>query len=463
MGKFIIVGGGPVGCLAALQLAHQGHTVTVYEGRSYIPTDPSESYPIGVNPRGLHAIESVAPQVAQRIRSEGHVVDAWEIYAGRRRVAKLESGVVYGTSRGNVNLHLWEACQGHPNIEAHMRHKLKSMDFTAKSLTFEVVFPDTSPSEVIVDASEARVVGADGVHSTVRASMQRADPSFSAKVTPWANEYRVLFGAVGQLTAELDPAVHYIFSGGYTATIDNGGTKQWTLVTTVRDSDPDDSVSQLVRETDASADNVAKLKAWIQSIAPQFLQLLPPGELERYFARRTYRGAVVECTKFDVHEWVVLLGDAAHSVLPPTGEGINSGLEDTLVLASCTGGTCDAPFAAYTKARLPDISSILVYANHLNASPSFAGERVARLVFMLAESSSNESIGQSLFGPLGIHHWPYKAIVDKWARRRLFWLNAARLVTYPLSAIAWVVMLPLQVCRPNAKKGARTVVIQGVV
>ncbi|RHY56865.1 hypothetical protein DYB30_005402 [Aphanomyces astaci] len=447
MGKFIVVGSGPVGCLAALQLAHQGHTVTLYEGRGHIPTDPSQSYPIGVNPRGLHAIESVAPDVAQRIRSEGHVIAAWEIYAGPRRVAKQVSGVVYGTSRGNVNLHLWNACTKCPHaITLRMNHRLQSMDFAAKTLTFET----TDGSVVVVDAADARVVGADGVHSTVRTYMQQADATFLVTVTPWANEYRVLFGRVGQPAPGLDPSVHYIFSGGYTATIDNGGAKQWTLVTTMRDSDDAGvSSSQLVRETDASEANVAKLKAWVHSIAPAMVDVLSPHELVQYFSRRTYRGAVVECSKFDVDEWVVLVGDAAHSVLPPTGEGINSGLEDTLVLAAAVGCTAGASscFAAYTKARMPDIAALWTYATHLNASPSFLGERLARLVFLIAESKSHHSIGQSLFGPMGIHRWPYKRIVDKWAWRRLLWINAARVLTYPLSVVAWVLCLPFKLAR----------------
>lgn len=31
------------------------------------------------------------------------------------------------------------------------------------------------------------------------------------------------------------------------------------------------------------------------------------------------------------------MGDAAHSVLPPTGEGVNSGLEDAVVLGKLMG------------------------------------------------------------------------------------------------------------------------------
>ena len=58
-------------------------------------------------------------------------------------------------------------------------------------------------------------------------------------------------------------------------------------------------------------------------------------ELAEYYTRRTYRGAVVKVNRLNEGEFVCLLGDAAHSVLPPTGEGINSGLEDCMILWEC--------------------------------------------------------------------------------------------------------------------------------
>ncbi|KAF0685347.1 Aste57867_22738 [Aphanomyces stellatus] len=441
MGKFIVIGGGPVGCLAALHLAKQGHTITIYEGRSEIPNDPSQSYPIGANPRGLHAIEVVAPDVAARIRTDGRLIDAWEIYAGSRRVAKQASGVVVGTSRGSVNLHLWAACAREPSITLAMNHRLRSMDFTAQTLEFDV-----GATSVTIGASDARVIGADGVHSTVRRLVAASDATFEATVTPWVNEYRVLFGSVGHVTAALDPAVHYIFSGGYTATIDRAdGQLQWTLVTTVRESDDDASASQLVRETDASPANIARLKGWINRLAPAFAPLVPDAEYAAYFTRRTYRGAVVECNRFHSQDnWVVLVGDAAHSVLPPTGEGINSGLEDCLVLATCVAlAPCDEAWSRFTTRRQPDIHALQVYATHLNTAPSFAGERIARVLFLIAEGATNASIGHNLFGPDGAKRQPYKRIVDVWAWKRLVWLNLARLVTYPIAAIVALLTLPI--------------------
>ena len=58
----------------------------------------------------------------------------------------------------------------------------------------------------------------------------------------------------------------------------------------------------------------------------------------------------------------VLLGDAAHTMTPALGQGLNSGLEDAAGFAQCLErhhGNVDATLPAYNKLRLPDVQAIL--------------------------------------------------------------------------------------------------------
>ena len=79
-----------------------------------------------------------------------------------------------------------------------------------------------------------------------------------------------------------------------------------------------------------SKENIAALLLYIKTMAPKFLPLFENNEyeLKRFFSRRSYRGAIVNCSRFNEKESILLMGDSAHSFLPPTGEGLNSGLED---------------------------------------------------------------------------------------------------------------------------------------
>ncbi|KAF0700976.1 Aste57867_8422 [Aphanomyces stellatus] len=450
---FIIVGGGPVGCAVALHLAKLGHCITIYEGRSNIPNDPTQSYPIGINPRGMHAIEIAgAPATADGIRASSRPIHAWDIFVGSRRVASLASGgSTLGTSRGHVNVYLMDACVAHSQITVHMNHTLYSMDFATQTLTFTRTDDNHQSSTVVtVDASKARVVGADGVYSSVRAAMQCHDPALDVMVSPWVNEHRVLYASPGQMIQGLDPSVHYLFRGAhYTAAVGlprHDGALQWIMVLTVRDSEASASDGHLIHATSPTTANVAKLKAWVRSIAPGFEEIVADDEFRDWFDRRTYRGAVVRCSHFHSrNNWVVLVGDAAHSVLPATGEGINSGLEDAVVLADCVAQELqdNTAFRSFTIRRRPDIHALHLYATYLNACPSFLGERVARILFRILENNDKASIARTLFGPIALTRPPYKGVVDKWQRRRTLWLNLARLVVYPPAAVVAIAMWPV--------------------
>lgn len=58
----------------------------------------------------------------------------------------------------------------------------------------------------------------------------------------------------------------------------------------------------------------------------------------------------------------VSLGDAAHTMSPALGQGLNAGLEDVDVFSHCLKdyrGNIEFALPAYTKARLPDIRAIM--------------------------------------------------------------------------------------------------------
>lgn len=241
----------------------------------------------------------------------------------------------------------------------------------------------------------------------------------------------------------MDTQVHYIFSGCYCATVDNSGQQQWSLVMGVRDNDSA-KIKKLILSKEATPEATEFLTSTIRSKAPLVSSAIleDKEETSRYFSRRTFRGAIVGVNRVNEGEWVCLMGDAAHSVLPPVGEGMNSGLEDTVIFHQCLQSS--EVFAEYNRRRLPDLQALHEYATYLNEIPWFSGERASRGVFLATNGlCTSQTISNLLFGPLAGQRLPYRDIIGKWKCQKLFILSFIRLLIYPIAFAIEVVFLPL--------------------
>eukprot|EP00697_Spironema_sp_BW2_P011570 gnl/Spiro4/27301_TR13589_c0_g1_i1.p1 gnl/Spiro4/27301_TR13589_c0_g1~~gnl/Spiro4/27301_TR13589_c0_g1_i1.p1 ORF type:complete len:511 (+),score=148.08 gnl/Spiro4/27301_TR13589_c0_g1_i1:40-1533(+) len=480
----IVIGAGPVGLGSALVLSRHGFSVDVYEGRASLSTDIEESYPIGINPRTLKFLELINPALADTARHQGSLISAWQIFSGERMVANLPSGVVWGTTRAAVNQMLMdEVTQNSRNITIHFSHRLASLNLDRKELVFTV--QDLSgESSVTVDASRSRIIAADGVFSRVRRALEQQLPDFRPTVTPWNTQFRVLFSSPDTPPPTLDPSVHYIFNGCYTAVVAQpDGRPLWTVVMSARkDDSPEECEVLLGRQWDEPApkptptnhttpllpERVAKLRRIVAERAPSMVTCFNDNELQRFFDRRTFSGAVVSCpTLAPAGEWVLLIGDAAHSVFPATGEGINSGLEDCTFLdevlraTTTTTGSSPSPapadlFARYNTARLADAQGIASIAEYLNAAPEWTGERASRIAFTITRlllkriGVFGTTYEDLTFGARAAEMVPYRDVAALFNGRRAVILPCCRLccfpitylVYYPLRAVWWVVTSP---------------------
>ncbi len=166
-----------------------------------------------------------------------------------------------------------------------------------------------------------------------------------------------------------------------------------------------------------------------------------PSEIEKYFNRRSYRGAVVKCCKLNFDEWILLLGDSAHSLLPPTGEGINSGLEDVSVLIKCLHDKGLANlYSNYNNTRIHDLHGLTDYAVYLNEYPTFPGETASRIIFMIFSGCFKRRIFEELFGTEAVKRLPYSDIANSWKCKKLFILNLARIICIPIALVFFIIM-----------------------
>ncbi|WP_300077360.1 NAD(P)/FAD-dependent oxidoreductase [Propioniciclava sp.] len=413
----IVLGSGPVGLGVALLLAQSGRAVTVYEAKDELALSDANSYPIGVNPRGQETLRRIDPALLDRLREHGEIVRGWRIFAGGRLVAKLASGTVWSTTRAFVNKILLEKAEADPHLTLVTGHKLARVDVAARRLVFTL----SSGEETTVDAAGARVIAADGVWSATRRSLIGQVPGFDPEVGPWGVRFRVLFSKPGAKAPGLDPSLHYIFGdkGMYSATL---ASEVWCVAVTAIEGTEDEPLLLATEATDA---NVAALQEFVRQAAPLTAPLLTREDYVDFFGRDSFTGAVIRCPFVNVGEWLVLIGDAAHGVIPPTGEGVNSGLEDALLLTEHLNSGSATPFSDYNAARMPDLAALGEYAWFLmeNVRSTDPARRTANVVWRIAGVLGKPlglkagQVEERLFGPAA-DRTPYRAILAPWIRQK---------------------------------------------
>lgn len=419
----IVVGAGPVGLAAALLLAAQDRNVTIYEAQDQQPLSDENSYPIGVNRRGQEALSRIDPALLEDLRQGGERVDGFRIHNGRRVVASLPSGALIATTRARLTRILLDKARSEERIRLFEGHKLSDVDVSRRVLTF-VVDRGRGEDQVEVDATRATVLGCDGVWSKTRGAIAAALPAFTPEVGDWGVKFRVLFSQPGASAPDLDPAWHHIFTskGIYTATLPNG---VWCIAVTAIAGDP---AEELLLSTEASDENVAALQAHLRDHAPLVPALLTDHDYRAFFSRKPFGGAVVRIPHVTLDNWIALLGDAAHSVIPPTGEGVNSGLEDAFLLADALKSDSPTALDDYNRARMPDLEALGEYAWHLKSNISSddqartATEIVLRIIGAIGSKVGfgDSQVEQRLFGPRsGLSG--YGEVIGPWIDFRRRW------------------------------------------
>ncbi|EWM24917.1 fad nad -binding domain-containing protein [Nannochloropsis gaditana] len=314
--RYIIIGAGPVGLLAAILLVQEKHAaqVSIYEARDGLTTDLHESYPIGVNPRGSRALDRARPDMAIALRMRSSMIDAWRIYAGSRMVAEVPSGLVVGTTRSTINEILYEEVCKHfqEQIKILWSHRLKTLDILERSLIFDVKRPRADEElaqtyeEVTVQGGGARVLACDGVWSVVRGFAEKHVEGFTSNVSPWRVQFRLLFSkpGAGKLVPELEPRYHYVMGGIYLSIIEED---VWVLGLGIGEHLPRQT-RELLTATVATPERIAALRAYVTKKAPLAAPFLTAEDLELYFTRKTFGGAMVKVSQLNIGEWAVLLG-----------------------------------------------------------------------------------------------------------------------------------------------------------
>lgn len=407
--KIVICGAGPAGLATALAFHKNGYSnVAVYEKRADISQQEiEESYPIGVNSRGKLALRALLG-VDENL---GDTVASWDIYVSPYsiRVASFKSGTVASTTRSIVVNVLLKHAQ-EQGIAIHYNHAVTSADAFNRTVTFET--KNGSIKSMTCDC----LIVADGYKSRARHALEKQSKTLEVRQWSWPLTFRVLVSDKEE-AQELDPSVHYIFNSIYAAELRDG---RWAVVTACKTEQEAFLLSE-----NATPENIDKLKAHLRAKAPMVASMFSNQELQNYFGRASFAGAATWVSALVVNGWAVLVGDAAHSTYPATGEGVNSSLEDAYVLNQVLKEADDAAsiqdiLSKFQDKRLADSQALSTIAYAVvRPSKKEIVQKVALKASCGLLSGSKElgtdPIQELLFGPGTAETiTPYSEIVDAW-------------------------------------------------
>ncbi len=363
-----LIGGGLVGALLAQQLATRGFAVDLFEKRP----DPRQagfaggrSINLALAERGLQALRraGLAEDVLQQaVMMRGRMVHTRDGRSDLQRYGVDDSEVIWSVSRGGLNVLLLDAAEA-AGVRLHFGQSLVSADFERQ----QIRLIDAHGTELTHQAPV--LIGADGAGSALRAAMHAHTPlgertewlghSYKELEIPPAHELAatLLRDSGGHDQFALEPhALHIWPRGGYMciALPNNEGSFTVTLFLPTEGGHP--SFATL---PDASAAE--------RLFAEEFADLLP---LLPQFAQDYDQHPVGGLATLYLDQWhldgrALLIGDAAHAIVPFHGQGMNCGFEDTVVLAAllaeCGDDTADA-FAEFQRVRKPDADAIALMA-----------------------------------------------------------------------------------------------------
>lgn len=334
MNKFdvVVVGGGMVGAAAALGFAKQGRRVALVEGYAPQPFSPEQPMDVRISAISQTSVDLLQSLGAWSAIAEMRLcpyrrLETWEHPECRTRFSSDSLGLAqlgFMVENRILQLGLWEQFALYPNLTLFCPDQLSHIDFSTELKTITLQSGQVLHSQWII--------GADGAQSQVRKMAQIG-------ITAWDYRQHCMLINVVTEKPQQDMTWQQFFPSGPRSFLPLTG-HQASLVW----YDSPQRIKQLANLS------LSQLREEILNHFPQELGDIEVLQHGHFPLTRRHAQCYVK-------QGCILVGDAAHTINPLAGQGVNLGFKDVSVLLAVTKDVSvftDTHFSQYQRQRRPD-------------------------------------------------------------------------------------------------------------
>lgn len=348
-----LAGAGLAGSLLAVLLRQRGHPVELIERRAdprLQPIGQGRSINLALAERGMAALrmaglEAMVLEAAVPMR--GRMIHDRD---GRQQYQSYSADglqAIWSVSRHGLNVALLKAA-AEAGATLRFGQRLTAVDLSARALT--ILDETGGPPR---RESYALLIGADGAGSAVREAIARRHGE-TPRVESLGHAYKEL--AIEPVDGEfaLEPHALHIWP------------RQDFMLIALPNSDRSFTLTLFLGNAAmAELDNAARVRAFFEREFPDACALMPD-YVEQFQQNPTGGLATLYCEHWSDGSAALILGDAAHAIVPFHGQGMNCAFEDCADLAARLDAAPSLPWPellrAVVEARRPQARAIAAMA-----------------------------------------------------------------------------------------------------
>ncbi|WMN12569.1 NAD(P)/FAD-dependent oxidoreductase [Marivirga salinae] len=349
-----VMGAGLVGALLSIYLRKRGYKVSLYEKRDDMrksSSDSGRSINLALSKRGIKALEDIG--VIEEVKKimlpmEGRMMHSKDGELTFQPYGK-EGQFINSVSRGNLNKILLEKAEA-SGVEIKFEHTCKSVDLEGTSVTFKT--PETEKTMQF-----DLLFGSDGAYSQMRQAMLKTD-RFNYEQYYIPHGYKELsIPPTEDGDFAIAPNALHIWPRG-----------QYMLIALPNLDKSFTCTLFFPFEGQPSFESLQTPQQVLQFFKNTFPDSLPhlKNIQDEYFQNPTSSLVTVKCEPW-VKNNCVLIGDAAHAIVPFYGQGMNAGFEDCYelnLLLDKHSDDWENTLAEYQEVRKKDGDAIADLALH---------------------------------------------------------------------------------------------------